>query len=152
MGPKNPEYMHDGVMVNAVKSIFQELRAGRNMLKGGDMYQVGGEFLFENGKVTWCHRMRNTRDHAEVTELRVVMGLDGEMSPWRSNSKTWVAGLGSAFLNRRTSWSRSSSGSRNKTAAETDSVSEEGNKKGNDARRKDGALEAESIPAAQATA
>lgn len=88
MGSKAPEYMHDSVVVNAVKSIFQELRAGRNMLKGGDIYQVGGEFLFEDGKVTWCHRMRNTRDHAEVSELRAVLGLDGERPPMRNNSKT----------------------------------------------------------------
>lgn len=77
MGSKAPDYMHDSVVVNAVKSIFQEFRAGRNMLKGGDIYQVGGEFLFEDGKVTWCHRMRNTRDHAEVSELKAVLGLDG---------------------------------------------------------------------------
>lgn len=118
MGSKAPEYMHDSVVVNAVKSIFQEFRAGRNMLKGGDIYQVGGEFLFEDGKVTWCHRMRNTRDHAEVSELRAVLGLDGERPPIRSNSKTWVSGLGRAFSNKRQSWSGSSSESRKKYTAE----------------------------------
>ncbi len=44
-------------------------------LKGGDQKQVGGEFLFEGGEVRWCHRMRNTRDHVEVPELREVLGL-----------------------------------------------------------------------------
>lgn len=78
MGPKSPEYMQDSVMVNAVKSIFQEFRSGRNMMKGGDFSQVGGEFVFENGQVTWCHRMRNTRGHAEVPELRAVLGFVGD--------------------------------------------------------------------------
>lgn len=82
MGPKSPEYMQDSVMVNAVKSIFQEFRSGRKMMKGGDLYQVGGEFVFENGKVTWCHRMRNTRDHAEVSELRTVLGADGNTATY----------------------------------------------------------------------
>lgn len=118
MGSKAPEYMHDSVVVNAVKSIFQEFRAGRNMLKGGDIYQVGGEFLFEDGEVTWCHRMRNTRDHAEVSELRAVLGLDGERPPIRNNSKTWVSGLGRAFSTKRQSWSGSSSESRKKYTAE----------------------------------
>lgn len=119
MGSKAPDYMHDSVVVNAVKSIFQEFRAGRNMLKGGDIYQVGGEFLFEDGKVTWCHRMRNTRDHAEVSELKAVLGLDGERQSMRNNnSKTWVSGLGRALSNKRQSRSGSSSGSRKKSTAE----------------------------------
>jgi hypothetical protein len=41
----------------------------------------GVEGMLENGyseekRVTWCHRMRNTRDHAEMEELREVLGLD----------------------------------------------------------------------------
>jgi hypothetical protein len=75
-------------MVLILKSIAQSLRriwAG-DMLKGGDLKQVGGEFLFEAAapgkrrddsdvQVTWCHRMRNTRDHAEVPIIRQVMGV-----------------------------------------------------------------------------
>jgi hypothetical protein len=30
----------------------------------------------EDKIVTWCHRMRNTRDHAEIPELMEVLGLD----------------------------------------------------------------------------
>ncbi|PHH86514.1 hypothetical protein CDD83_10122 [Cordyceps sp. RAO-2017] len=76
-------------------------------LRSGDHRQVGGEFLFEpldpatpldedgppvaraaadddkDGRpvepkrVTWCHRMTNTRDHAEIPELMDILGLDG---------------------------------------------------------------------------
>jgi hypothetical protein len=36
----------------------------------------GGVEYSEAKRVTWCHRMRNTRDHAEMEELREVLGLD----------------------------------------------------------------------------
>lgn len=71
--------------------------------KSGDQRQVGGEFLFEPGgvaspvttpqdegeedrfdedkTVTWCHRMKNTRDHAEVAEIMDVLGLDRQGAP-----------------------------------------------------------------------
>ena len=57
------------------------------MLSGGDFWQVGGEFVFETTpapspeqgkgetKVTWCHRMRNTRDHAELSEIKSVLSI-----------------------------------------------------------------------------
>ncbi|KAK4150980.1 thioredoxin-like protein AAED1 [Chaetomidium leptoderma] len=35
----------------------------------------------EDKIVTWCHRMRTTRDHAEVPELMEVLGLDGHGRP-----------------------------------------------------------------------
>lgn len=53
--------------------------------------EAGGEETSLDGKgeggegedkvVTWCHRMRNTRDHAEVPELMEVLGLDGDGRP-----------------------------------------------------------------------
>lgn len=44
-------------------------------LKGGDHRQVGGDFLFENGKVTWCHRMRNVDDHTDLAKIRKLLRL-----------------------------------------------------------------------------
>lgn len=41
----------------------------------------GQEEEFEPKKVTWCHRMRNTRDHAEIPELMEVLGLDQIAEP-----------------------------------------------------------------------
>ncbi|OAR05961.1 hypothetical protein LLEC1_05115 [Akanthomyces lecanii] len=32
-------------------------------------------------KVTWCHRMRSTRDHAEIPEIMDLLGLDGHGQP-----------------------------------------------------------------------
>jgi hypothetical protein len=58
----------------------------------------GVEGMFENGyveekMVTWCHRMRNTRDHAEIPELREVLGLDG-VGVSGKNSKRWKKAIG----------------------------------------------------------
>ncbi|RDL38929.1 Uncharacterized protein BP5553_03269 [Venustampulla echinocandica] len=46
----------------------------------------------EEKRVTWCHRMRNTRDHAEIPELREVLGLDGAGLPG-GDSKRWGKAL-----------------------------------------------------------
>ena len=42
----------------------------------------------EEKTVTWCHRMRTTRDHAEVPELMEILGLDGDGQPIK-DKKRW---------------------------------------------------------------
>jgi hypothetical protein len=100
-----PAYMQTNVLINSVQSIFQGLSTGRKALKGGDFKQVGGEFLFENGECTWVHRMKTTRGHAEVSELRTLLGLDGTRPPMR---KRWSHSVKQAKQeNRRSmSWGR----------------------------------------------
>jgi len=95
---------------------LKQIRHGR-VTHAGDMQQVGGEFLFEptalveNGglhetpvtspagedgeekKVTWCHRMRNTRDHAEIPEVREILGLEGEGTRG-GNKRRWSKAVG----------------------------------------------------------
>lgn len=73
---KKPAYIQSNLLVTSVQSVIQGLSTGNKALKGGDFKQVGGEFLFEEGKCVWAHRMRNTRDHAEVDTLRGVLGLE----------------------------------------------------------------------------
>ncbi|KAI4150627.1 MAG: hypothetical protein L6R39_002226 [Caloplaca ligustica] len=111
LGSKSPEYMQYSLPSAVVRAIYQSLKAGRGAFKGGDYWQVGGEFLFEHGQVEWCHRMRNTRDHAEIPETRRQLGLDGAKPPSR---KTFSSGirrsssqLGRRLSDRRKSWSRS---------------------------------------------
>ena len=58
---------------------------------GGSGYLGSG--VGEEKRVTWCHRMRNTRDHAEIPELREVLGLDGCGVPGR-NKRRWTLALG----------------------------------------------------------
>lgn len=50
--------------------------------------------LVEEKKVTWCHRMRTTRDHAEIPELMEVLGLNGHGKPIK-DQKRWSKALDS---------------------------------------------------------
>lgn len=105
-----PAYMQTNMLINSVQSIFQGISTGKNALKGGDFKQVGGEFLFEDGKCTWVHRMKSTRDHAEVSDIRDLLGLDGTRPPMR---KRWSHGIKQAKPERRSmSWGKFSSKSR----------------------------------------
>ena len=111
LGPKAPQYMQYSLPSAVIRSIYQGLKTGRGAFKGGDYWQVGGEFIFDDGEVTWCHRMKNTRDHAEIPEMRRQLGLDGATPPLR---KTFSSGirrsssqLGRKLSDRRKSWSRS---------------------------------------------
>ena len=74
-GGRRPNYQSGGIFSIAAKSFFQGLSAGFGALKGGSFSQIGGEFLFENGKIVWCHRMKNTRDHTEIDDLKLLLGL-----------------------------------------------------------------------------
>ncbi|KAF9692748.1 hypothetical protein EKO04_009094 [Ascochyta lentis] len=106
-----PAYMQTNVLINSVQSIFQGLSTGRKALKGGDFKQVGGEFLFENGECTWVHRMKTTRGHAEVSDIRTLLGLDDRRPPMR---KRWSHSIKQEKQqNRRSmSWGRLRSKSR----------------------------------------
>ena len=112
LGPQSPDYMQKPLLSVMLQSIFQSLGSGLKAFKGGDYWQVGGEFLFEKGEVVWCHRMTNTRDHAEVPELRKQLGLDDEHPPRR---KRWSS-PGIAGLSRKLSTSRSRSWSRKRNS------------------------------------
>jgi hypothetical protein len=68
---------------------------------------------YEEKRITWCHRMRNTRDHAEIPELREVLGLDGDGVPGQ-NRKRWTRALGArkgTGLSTRSSVSMTRNGS-----------------------------------------
>ena len=76
MGDSRPSYQKKSVFGNALSSIKQALSSGSLATKGGDFKQLGGEFLFEDGKCTWAHIMHNTRDHADVSEIEKVLEID----------------------------------------------------------------------------
>ncbi|KAI1812372.1 hypothetical protein GGS20DRAFT_558465 [Poronia punctata] len=42
--------------------------------------------------VTWCHRMRTTRDHVEIPELMEVLGIQGDGQPI-GDAKKWQTAL-----------------------------------------------------------
>lgn len=126
---KKPEYIQSNLFVTSVQSIVQGLKTGTKALKGGDFKQVGGEFLFEDGKCVWAHRMRNTRDHAEVSELKELLGLEKTKSPLRKRWSHGVRTLKEQGRNRSSSWGRvgsKSKGAKDKEGSKTpEKVSEE---------------------------
>lgn len=64
--------------------------ASGGILGNGD--KIGENEGFEEKRITWCHRMKNTRDHAEVPEIREVLGFD-EMVEGGKNQKRWSKAL-----------------------------------------------------------
>lgn len=85
----------------------EQRRVGDEKINGYLGHGIGEE----EKRITWCHRMRNTRDHAETPELREVLGLDGEGIPGKSKKRwsrailerkgTGLNGRQSVSLNRK---------------------------------------------------
>ncbi|KAG9853321.1 hypothetical protein KCU98_g3353, partial [Aureobasidium melanogenum] len=78
-GPKRPEYMKD-ISFNQWQikqwTTMAKPPKGNSRFKGGNLLQIGGEFLFQDGQVVWCHRMKNMRGHAEVDVVKRVLELE----------------------------------------------------------------------------
>jgi hypothetical protein len=100
-----PDYQRKSTLFQITNSVMQGLKQVKKGLatKAGDMHQIGGEFLFEpvsgstsspvgggdhEKHVTWCHRMRTTRDHAEIPEMREVLGFE-DLGVSGGNKKRW---------------------------------------------------------------
>ena len=85
-------------LANQIKSIHNSLGNDpdnaitmKDVFRGGNIMQVGGEFLFEDGQVVWCHRMKNFRNH-EVERTRAPL------SSFRTELPIWNAVLGKNLL------------------------------------------------------
>ena len=76
MGSTRPAYQTESTLSTIVTSLVGELKAGTKIFSGGDYSLNGGEWVFDAGEVVWGHRMKNTRDHAEVEVLREVLSRD----------------------------------------------------------------------------
>lgn len=50
----------------------------------------------EEKQVTWCHRMKTTRDHCEIPELMEILGVDGQGKPIEDEERWRMA-----LLNRK---------------------------------------------------
>ena len=75
MAETKPGYITGGMTGNVISSFKNIVMSGSKGLQGGKYSQNGGEWVFEGGELRWCRRMRNTGDHAEVEELREVLGM-----------------------------------------------------------------------------
>lgn len=74
-GETAPDYIKQGPVQNVLSSVKNAVVSGAGALQGGSPSQNGGEMLFANGELVWFKRMRHTQDHAEVAELKDVLGL-----------------------------------------------------------------------------
>ncbi|KAF1951199.1 hypothetical protein CC80DRAFT_496237 [Byssothecium circinans] len=101
---KKPSYIQSNVLVTSVQSIVQALKTGTKALKGGSFKQVGGEFLFESGECVWVHRMRNTRDHTEIKEVKERLGLKEGNPVIRKRWSHGVKTVNKEAKERRSSW------------------------------------------------
>ena len=135
LGSKDPKYMRQSVYRVGLQSIVQGLKTGRNMLSAGDFWQVGGEFLFESdGAVSWCHRMKNTRDHSELDQLGKKLQISDEpettisaVAPGKpvGSRRSLSGGLARKLSDRRKSWRNSMSRSRSRNTQANGSVPRE---------------------------
>jgi hypothetical protein len=76
MGDQKPSYIQSSILGGTLKSMSNMLASGMGAFKGGDYSQNGGEWVFVDGQLDWCHRMQHTRDHAEIAELGKVLGFE----------------------------------------------------------------------------
>ncbi len=66
--------------------------AARQAAQVDDGQTEDDEHGTEEKRVTWCHRMKSTRDHTEIPELMEVLGLDGQGQPIK-DKKRWTRAL-----------------------------------------------------------
>ncbi|KAH6910934.1 AhpC/TSA antioxidant enzyme-domain-containing protein [Coprinopsis sp. MPI-PUGE-AT-0042] len=65
-----------GLISRIAKGIWQGPLQNPGLIgKQGNLSQLGGEFVFENGACTFVNRMKNTEDHAPVEELMKLTGV-----------------------------------------------------------------------------
>lgn len=76
------------IMTSPVASPMDESGQKELSLPNPAGIQPGQLDRIEEKRITWCHRMRNTRDHAEIPELREVLGLDGNGKEGK-NPRRW---------------------------------------------------------------
>lgn len=74
-GETAPGYVKKSTLQAALTGAKNALMSGTSALSGGSPSQNGGEMLFADGELVWFKRMRHTQDHAEVAELKEVLGL-----------------------------------------------------------------------------
>ncbi len=82
-GPERPDYMKDTSVYGMIKGQVRDVNAAvrdpegirkRDVFRGGHMFQIGGEFLFEDGEVVWCHRMKHMRNREyDYNDLVIVL-------------------------------------------------------------------------------
>ncbi|GAM89951.1 hypothetical protein ANO11243_079910 [Dothideomycetidae sp. 11243] len=76
-GTKRPEYMRNLKTTAWMAGQLRDVRSvePHKRYMGGNLLQIGGEFLFQDGEIAWCHRMRNYRGHAEMGVIKRILDV-----------------------------------------------------------------------------
>lgn len=71
-----PDYIKKSFWTTSAASTFNVL--SQISTDSGKKSQNGGEFVWIDGVVKWARRMKTTRDHVEVKELKRVLNDQGK--------------------------------------------------------------------------
>jgi hypothetical protein len=79
LGPR-ADYMKGINEVQWLKGQYKQVKDEDRTLrtKGGNIFWVGGEFMFKDEKPVWCHRMKNFRGHSEIDVIKRLLGVEEE--------------------------------------------------------------------------
>ncbi|KDR78953.1 hypothetical protein GALMADRAFT_33093, partial [Galerina marginata CBS 339.88] len=77
-GGKFGGYVKHGLMGGIAMVIVRAIKVGMPVWeKGGDIGQLGGEFIFGPGLTcSFAHRMQNTKGHAPIEDVLAAAGID----------------------------------------------------------------------------
>ena len=73
-----PEYIQHRSLVTSFLGgvgLVAKKIGSKDVLNGGPSDQVGADFLWESGKLVWCHRMTSTTDHTSLKKLKELLEL-----------------------------------------------------------------------------
>ena len=76
LGDKKPDYIRKSLLSSVIDGVWSTV--SNPTASPGKKSQNGGEWIFIDGELKWCRRMRNTRDHTEVDELKKVLDSQKE--------------------------------------------------------------------------
>ena len=71
-----PPYTEASFLRSFVMSIKQMCKRGLKGLRGGSWDQQGGEWIFQDGKLRYAHRMEGASDHLTAEQLINILNLD----------------------------------------------------------------------------
>ncbi|OBZ72102.1 Thioredoxin-like protein AAED1 [Grifola frondosa] len=97
------EYVRHGLIGGIAMVVRNALRVGMPVWeKGGDIAQLGGEFVFGPGLTcTYAHRMRTTRAHAPILHVLAAAGVRRVPSPASNDEDAWMAERRRSFARMR---------------------------------------------------
>lgn len=77
LGDKKPDYIKKSFIDSVMSDAWSIMN--KPTAFPGNKGQNGGEWIWIDGDLRWCRRMRNTRDHIEVEDLKKILAGQKEI-------------------------------------------------------------------------